>query len=404
MAKRKKAQAKGRRNAQAKSRVKANVSHRIQRASPMALAYPPHLQESAMVEELRQTIQKLRVFDSLGKTLTSSLDLTEILKIVVEKLGRLIECQNVALVLIEPNSAEWSFAYPESLQERKHGFPMGRGLIGKALERGKGELVEVPLKDSRFDPQVDNLVVADPVSVLTLPVMAKGSVLGLLAFYRAKGEKPFDIEAFRTVEMFSDYLAIAIENARNYRQIQDLTIQDDLTKLYNSRYLHLVLERELARSERYQEQLTLVFIDLDNFKSVNDRHGHIMGSQLLKEFGDFLRASVRTSDVAIRYGGDEFVLVLPRTSKAEALTFVNRLIERLHTMSFLRDRHLSLSQTASFGVATFPEDGRNIDQMICSADRAMYVVKRGSKDGVFAASRTITLIGADLKKPGSQGY
>ncbi len=360
------------------------------------LAYPAHLAESSVVEELRQTVQKLRIFDSLGKTLTSSLDLSEILRIVVEKLGSLVKSRHVALVFLDETSNECYFEYPKDLADKKHTFPLGKGVLGRCLERGRGELYLGPSLDPLFDSAVDGLVVYQPESMITLPIMSKGSVLGLLAFFTDRNENRFTEEQFRLLETFSDYLAIAVENARNYKGVQELTISDDLTKLYNSRYLHLVLEREVTRSERYKEQFSLVFIDIDNFKNINDVHGHMVGSQLLREFGTFLLGQIRTSDVAIRYGGDEFVLVLPKTTKKDAMLVVERTLEILRQNLFLKNKHLNIRMTASFGVATFPEDGKTIDAIISAADKAMYMVKKGSKDGVYAASKPVTLIGTKI--------
>ncbi len=375
---------------------KKGSSNRVQDLS--ALSFPAHLQENEIIEELRQTVQKLRIYYSLGKTLTSSLDLSEVLRIVVEKLGGLIQCRHFALVLLDETSNHFYFEFPKPPHDvSQDGFPLGRGIIGHCLERGKGDLFQNPLLDPLFDARIDGFAVEKPSSMMTLPIMSRGTVLGLLAFFTSSTEPSFGEDQFRLVETFSDYLAIAVENARNYRQVQELTVSDDLTKLYNGRYLHLVLERELARSERYKENLSLVFIDLDNFKQINDQHGHMVGSQLLREFGEFLLSGIRTSDVAIRYGGDEFVLVLPRTTKKDALQFVNRMLDQLRAHVFLKSKHLTIKMTASFGISCSPEDGKNIDQLISAADRAMYIVKKGSKNGVYTANQPITLIGSRLK-------
>lgn len=363
-----------------------------------ALAFPPSLTENQIISELRQTVQKLRIFDSLGKALTSSLDLSEILRMIVEKLGGLIESKHFALVLLDENSSTCFFEYPSSLKDRLT-FRLNEGLMGRALERGKGGLFLNPALDPVYDRNIDGQVVPHPTSMILLPIMSKGSVLGLLAFFTNEGEPMFTDEKFRTLEVFSDYLAIAIENARNYKSVKELTVTDDLTKLYNSRYLHLVLERELARSERYKENFSLVFMDVDNFKNVNDQYGHMIGSQLIMELGNFLLSVTRTSDVAIRYGGDEFVLVLPRTTKKEAILVVSRAREALREHLFLKSKQLKVKMTASFGISTFPEDGRTIDQLIAAADRAMYLIKKGDKDGVLAANTApITLVGSDLQK------
>lgn len=378
-------------------RPKKPSKGKTRKPTPADLAFPQHLIESQLVEELRETVQKLRIFDSLGKALTSSLDLTEVLRIVVEKLGGLVASKYFALLMVDDSSNHFYYQFPKTSDEQSNSFNLGRGILGWCLERGKGHLFSQPAEDPMYDEEVDGVVLKDARSMITLPIMSRGSVLGLLVFFRDQDEASFTDEHYRLLQTFNDYVTIAVENARNYKYVQELTVTDDLTKLYNSRYLHLVLERELARSERYKEDVSIVFIDIDNFKSINDKNGHMVGSSLLKEFGDFLLSMIRTSDVAIRYGGDEFVLVLPRTGKKDALIFVNRLVETLHNYVFLKQKHLNIKMTASFGIATFPEDGKNIDQIISAADKAMYIVKRGSKDGVYAVTRPVTLIGS--KKP-----
>ncbi len=359
------------------------------------LGLPPQVQENEIIQELRQTVEKLKVFDSLGKAITSSLDLKEVLRILSEKLGALVHTRHVALLMVNSETSDIYFEYPTELKDKLCSFPLGQGILGRSIERGRGGVFYPTQEGSLFDPTVDALYLENPSSIMTLPIMSRGSVMGLIAFFTGPEQKPLDESSYRLVETFSDYLSIAVENARNFQKVRELTVTDDLTKLYNSRYLHLVLERELARSERYSENFSLVFIDLDNFKMVNDQNGHMAGSLLLKEFGDYLVQCIRTSDIAIRYGGDEFVLLLPRTTKVEATTFVTRCRDVLREHTFLKSRNLSIRCTASFGISTFPEDGRTTDLLISAADKAMYMVKRGSKDGVMAYTKPETLIKGD---------
>jgi len=311
---------------------------------------PTEIPENELIQDLRQTVEKLKVFDSLGKAITSSLDLSDVLRILVEKLGALIHCKHIGLVLIDPETNDAYFEFPTELKEKRVSFLAGTGILGRCLERGKGGLYLSPMNESTFSPDADAVLVPEPSSLLTLPIMSRGSVLGLLVFCTVHPEAALGESDFRTIETFSDYISIAVENARNFQKVRELTVTDDLTKLYNSRYLHLVLERELARSERYNENFSIVFIDIDNFKAVNDTNGHMVGSLLLKEFGDFLVSCVRTSDVAIRYGGDEFVLVLPNTSKQEAVLFLTRCRDLLKEHIFVKQKQMNLKITASFGV------------------------------------------------------
>jgi diguanylate cyclase (GGDEF)-like protein len=350
----------------------------------LSLVYPEHLRESSVVQELRAKVERLKVFDSLGRTLTSSLDLEEILRLVIDRFAHLVGSKKMGLIFTVSETNQFYFQYPTIPAKFHNLFSEGRGILGRAIDSGKAQLILNPMMRPEFDQEVDSMIFQLPGSMITLPILSKGRVLGLLVFVTAQDERPLTDEKKNLLESFSDYIAIAVENALSHRKVQDLTITDDLTKLYNSRYLPVVLEREISRSRRYREELSLVFLDLDDFKQVNDRYGHMAGSQLLTEFGNFLYDRVRSSDVGIRYGGDEFVLILPKTSKRAALKFVQRTIEELRAHSFLHRQGLNLKCTASFGIASFPEDGETVDQIIAAADKAMYEVKRSSKDGVFA--------------------
>jgi diguanylate cyclase (GGDEF)-like protein len=355
-------------------------------------AFPLELAENQVINELRQNVQKLKIFDSLGKSITSSLDLPDIFESLATQMSRLVDCAHIGVVMIDPKTECFSFAYPEKLLDSMNPSPMGRGLIGATLERGRGGLFSSPLSEPLFDPEIDGRLVSEATSLMTFPIMARGAVMGVLVFATSKNEARLTEESYRTIETFTDYVSIAVENARNYQRLKELSLTDDLTQLYNSRYLHLVLERELSRSQRHQFEFSLIFIDLDNFKRINDENGHMAGSSLLKEFGDFLLKKIRVSDVGIRYGGDEFVLVLPQTSQENAFLFTSRLRDQLSEHHFLKDRGLKVKLTASFGISTYPADGRSIDELIAAADKAMYHVKRGNKDGVFAGSRGHSLL------------
>ncbi|MGA9756835.1 MAG: GGDEF domain-containing protein, partial [Candidatus Sulfotelmatobacter sp.] len=186
-----------------------------------------------------------------------------------------------------------------------------------------------------------------------------------------------------------DYAAIAIENARWVEKIQELTITDDCTGLYNARHLYKTLETEVYRSSRFGYEFSVLFIDLDHFKSVNDTHGHLIGSKLLAEIGYLVKAQLRLIDFAYRYGGDEFVVLLPQTGKDQALVVAKRLRDALRASSFCRDEGLNLNVRASIGLATYPHDARDAHDIIRQADEMMYLVKNTTRDNIGIAQRGV---------------
>ena len=170
-------------------------------------------------------------------------------------------------------------------------------------------------------------------------------------------------------------------------RIQELTITDDCTGLYNSRHLFSVTESELERSRRFSLPFSLIFIDLDHFKRVNDLYGHLTGSRLLSEIARTIKQNVRGIDSAFRYGGDEFIVLLPQTGKDAALEVTQRLLHSLHETRYLLSEGLELRMLASFGIASYPEDGNTIQEIIGAADEMMYLVKNSSRGNIAVAQR-----------------
>ena len=176
--------------------------------------------------------------------------------------------------------------------------------------------------------------------------------------------------------------AIALDNALALQKAEALSVTDDLTRLYNSRYLHQVLRRETKRASRSSRPLSVVFLDLDGFKQVNDSHGHLAGSKTLVEAAAIIRGCARETDVVARFGGDEFALVLPDTGREGAVAVASRIRERLRSATFLTADGLAVHLTASIGVATLPDVAQSSEELLRAADIAMYRVKAAGKDGV----------------------
>jgi two-component system, cell cycle response regulator len=179
--------------------------------------------------------------------------------------------------------------------------------------------------------------------------------------------------------------AVALDHALTLQRAEALSVTDDLTQLYNSRYLKQVLRREVKRASRSGRPLSLLFIDLDGFKAVNDTHGHLTGSQTLVEAAAVIRRSARETDVVARFGGDEFALILPDTGAEGAAAVADRIRERVEEHRFLVGESLAIRLTVSVGVGTLPDVAGSAEELIRAADQAMYRVKDSGKNGVFIA-------------------
>jgi diguanylate cyclase (GGDEF)-like protein len=190
------------------------------------------------------------------------------------------------------------------------------------------------------------------------------------------------------LSVLTEALANALDKALLLKRAQALSVTDDLTGLYNSRYLNQVLRRETKRAARGARPLSLLFIDLDGFKLINDTYGHLSGSRALVEAGAVIRGSARETDVVARFGGDEFALILPDTGGAGAMAVAERICERIAAHQFLGASGLSIQLTASVGIATFPDVGGSPDELVQAADSAMYRVKDRGKNGIQVAALT----------------
>jgi diguanylate cyclase (GGDEF)-like protein len=225
-------------------------------------------------------------------------------------------------------------------------------------------------------------------AVLAFPLKCRGRIIGsLVGIDRAPAERdpkfaPATLTALLTA---LEPGAIALDNALRVQRAEALSVTDDLTQLYNSRYLSQVLHRETKRASRSGRPLSLLFIDLDGFKLVNDTHGHLYGSRALVEAAGVIRASARETDVVARFGGDEFALVLPDTGSDGALAVGERIRERIAAYAFLHGDGLDMHLTVSIGVATLPDVAVSSEALIQAADEAMYYVKDRGKNGIHVA-------------------
>ena len=217
--------------------------------------------------------------------------------------------------------------------------------------------------------------------VIAIPLVCGERVLGVLEGVRdAKNSRPFKKSEVAILDALSLPIASALANAVRIAEAERLSQTDDLTKLHNARYLRQFLLNEIRRARRYGTSVAALFLDLDDFKGINDVHGHLAGSHVLMEMAAVILSSVRDTDAVARYGGDEFVIVLPDTGIELAGIVAERIREKIANFQFTGGRRLKLTMTASFGVAAFPQHASSPQQLIACADTAMYEAKAARKN------------------------
>ncbi len=339
-------------------------------------------------QENKRRISQLLTFGEIGKAVTSSLDQDAILKIVMEKIRRLLHPGNWSLLLADEKTGKLRFEIAVGRGSKKlkgMSIKPGEGVAGWVAKEKKPLLVTDVSTDPRFSNRLDSITQYRTRSIICVPLLAKNKCLGVIELINRPRTKEFTEEDLLLLSALAGYSAIAIENAIYFKKIHELTITDDLTHLYNSRHLHARLEDEVERARRFKYPLSMIFIDLDYFKNVNDQHGHLCGSKVLKEVAFVLKNSIRTIDMAFRYGGDEFIILMPKTEKDNARGVAIKLRDAMRNHVFLEKEGINYKLTASFGIATYPTDTTERTALLHLADNAMYKVKEKSRDGVAIA-------------------
>jgi diguanylate cyclase (GGDEF)-like protein len=221
--------------------------------------------------------------------------------------------------------------------------------------------------------------------LLMLPLVAKDQSIGLVELFSRSTVRLTDqrLELARTM---ANEAAMALENARLYEDARNLADHDPLTGFYNHRFVHERLGEEVVRAQRARRPLSLLMLDLDDFKLVNDTFGHLFGDRVLMWTAELIRSTLRGSDIPARYGGDEFAIILPETDHDEARRAAERILEAFRSRAFVGEQRGPVPISASIGVATYPEHGRTPTDLIAAADKALYTVKRdGGHDAAVAA-------------------
>ncbi|MBV8115756.1 MAG: sensor domain-containing diguanylate cyclase [Silvibacterium sp.] len=339
-------------------------------------------------------LRDLLVFHNVARALTSSLDRDAILRAIMQQMEQFFKPETWTLLLLDEAHKELYYAVAVGHTEAdlaRLRVPIGKGLAGWVAAHGESLIVPEVSQDPRFDANFSTSgsrnEAGRPIrvrSAICMPLRSKLRTLGVIELLNCRLDTLSDY-TISFLHVLCDYAAIAIENARAMERIQELTITDETTGLFNVRHLYRQLETEIERARRFKSQFSLIFIDLDYFKQINDEFGHLIGSRVLAEVGQGLKSVVREVDSVYRYGGDEFIVLLPETGKFAARKAAEHLLTSLREMRFAKTDGLRLEVRASFGVATYPDDGTSVHEIIRAADTMMYLVKGSTRNNVAVA-------------------
>jgi len=228
--------------------------------------------------------------------------------------------------------------------------------------------------------------VEDINKAMLLVIRSKTLLQGIIVLFNEPGNDFRGGINNKNLHFLLDQSSLAIDNAARYAMARNLVNTDELTGLYNYRYLGIALEREIKRTERYASSLSLIFLDLDLFKNVNDTYGHLIGSKVLKEVGLLLKKMTREVDFVFRYGGDEFTIILVETGIAGAAVVAERIRNSIEVHDFLADEGFKIKMTACLGYACYPIDSKSKTELLELSDQAMYHGKLSGKNVVYHVS------------------
>lgn len=334
--------------------------------------------------KLDQRVKELTILHEVSKNISSILDLEQLLKLIMEKSTDLFQAQKGSLMLVDKERKELAIKVAKGLSDKIiEGVRLkyGEKIAGLVLEEGEPLLVE----NIEKDPKVRRKKKAHykTKSFISLPLIAQGKEIGVINISDKITGEIFNRADLRFLSTLESQASIAIRNAQLFQEVESLSITDELTDLHNRRYIQEELKHEIERCKRFNRPLSILVADIDWFKNYNDRYGHPEGDKILKQVSNILKEKSRAIDIVSRYGGEEFLLVLPETNKKDAVLLAERLREAVEKSQFKKESTQPNGKlTISLGLATYPIDAPSIDALIKKADQALYRAKRKNRNQV----------------------
>jgi diguanylate cyclase (GGDEF)-like protein/putative nucleotidyltransferase with HDIG domain len=354
------------------------------------------VENARLFKKEQRRASHLALLNELGRKASSVLNPKELLPSICRQIRSAFGYDLARIEMMDPGSEEL-------VVEAEAGY--GPDLIGRRIRRGEGLAGTAAITG---EPVLANSVVKDPRyvalnpsirSALSVPLKYREELLGVLSL-ESRQTYGFSQQDVLTLRTLADQLAIALHNARAYQVALEQAITDGLTGLKTHRFFMEALDREWRRSTRSGHMFSVIMMDLDRFKQVNDRHGHLEGDKVLTAVADLLNDRVRQSNVVARYGGDEFAIMMPETRTEQAEILAERLRAKIES-----DRYLGAhGVTASFGISTFPVHGPTQEEILRMADSGMYLAKHENGNRVRVASLTLASAQGDWERQLLEAY
>lgn len=334
--------------------------------------------------ELENRVGELQILYDLARTIASSLDLNEVLQRVASVVPLKLQVPKFSIMLLNADGKlEVLKAHPSHVGSEGHTFSIGEGVCGRAAELRRSWYVPDLEKDELFWVRGTGGE-REQGCLLSVPMVRGEELLGVLNFERPR-KSDFGPDEMEFLSAVADQVGLAVQNARLHEQTVALSITDPLTGVPNRRYLFQQLDAEIARAARFSHPLTVLMIDIDHFKHLNDSAGHAAGDDVLRQVCQLMRQNLRKVDTLARYGGEEFVVLLPQISLGESLEVAEKLRRSVAEGNLEHGKNQPGGKvTISVGVACLPRDATDQAKLVDCADSALYASKRAGRDKVTA--------------------
>ncbi|MBU1077734.1 MAG: sensor domain-containing diguanylate cyclase [Spirochaetes bacterium] len=280
------------------------------------------------------------------------------------------------VTMVYKNKRLYPYDYYSELKDVT--IKLGDDICGYSAQTKQPLFIADISKDKRYKGYVDKLIKMNARSAIAIPLIIDHHILGIIEVINTTDNRPLTMIDFYVVSIISHITLITMEKAKLY----NWSVTDNLTQLFNYQYLQISMEKELLRAKRYPQDVGIVILDIDNFKIINDKYGHVFGNLVLKGIADIIQETVRKKiDMPVRYGGDEFLLLLPETDIQGAKILAQRLLEEVRLKKFVSDNGDNVTATLSIGVTSAKKNQiLDKDKLIHKADQALYKAKNSGKD------------------------
>ena len=358
------------------------------------------IRNSRLFHDLEEKLRSFSVAQRIGNILVSTYDIDTVLQLIVDSLREVTGAGHCSLMLLDESREYLTIKAANGLPEeviKNTCVKVGEGLVGWVASEGCPLLIKDIEKDPRFKRK--NKQRYNSNSLLSVPLKNRGVVIGVLNVNNKEGAKEFTYQDQNLLTMFANQAAIAISNARLYQRLEVMALTDGVTGIYNHRAFQERLEKELARASRFDETISLMMIDVDHFKRINDNYGHLVGDTVLKDISLYLLQKVRRMDFVARYGGEEFAIILPGATKEATINSAERIRKGLESLSLVEENEKEVI-TISIGVSTYNEDSEESSMLIGCADTAMYMAKKQGRNRVIGFDKETMVVGNGIDGEG----